>query len=99
MASNPEKRKIPRRDFPHAVRYHLTREISGTFQFLEGASRGLDISSHGLGLTTEFPLRKGDVLKVLIPSLVEDAEIPVFSRVAWSREEKGGYRVGMEFLS
>jgi hypothetical protein len=95
----PEKRKIPRCDFPQPIHFNLTREISGNLKLLEGISRGIDISSHGLGILTDLSLQRGDVLKVLIPARAENAIMPVFSRVAWAKKENNEFRVGLEFLA
>ena len=99
MPSESEKRTIPRRDFSQPVHLKCTREKSGQIELIEKFCQGIDITSNGLGILTDLPFKKGDVLKVTIPSKVDDAFLPVFSRVAWARKQNDGFRVGLQFLS
>ena len=99
MASGSEKRTIPRREFSQPVHLKCTREKSGQIELIEKFSQGIDINSNGLGILTDFPFKKGDVLKVTVPSKVDEALLPVFSRVAWARKQNDGFRVGLQFLS
>ena len=59
---------------------------------------GVDLSPGGIGLTTDYPLHAGDVLKLFFPVGVGDASLPVFSEVMWSRPADGEYRAGLRFL-
>jgi hypothetical protein len=93
-----EKRKINRTGFPQTFPLQMTTEQSGKLELLDNISQGIDISSYGLGMRTNYSFKKGDVVKVQLPSLVEGALLPVFSQVVWSRKENEGFRVGLRFL-
>lgn len=97
--SATNKRTIPRLEFSEPVRIHLTQEKSGKIEHLESEAQGVDISSHGLGLLTTPALKKGDILKVILPSRADGAVLPVFSQVVWARKNNDQYRVGLQFLS
>jgi hypothetical protein len=99
MAPGSEKRRIDRTEFPHTFHLHLTTEQSGRLELLEAISQGIDINSHGLGIRTNYSFRKGDVVRVQLPSQAEGTFLPVFSQVVWSRKENDGFRVGLQFLS
>jgi hypothetical protein len=97
--SESEKRKLARSDFPQAIHLQLTAEQSGKLEILESTSRGIDISSHGLGLVTNLSLKKGDIVKVQLPAQAEGTLLPVFSQVVWARKENSEFRAGLQFLS
>jgi len=99
VAPGSEKRKINRTGFLHTFQLQLTTGQSGKLELLENISQGIDISSHGLGIRTNYSFRKGDVVKVQLPSRVAGAFLPVFSQVVWTRKENDGFRVGLQFLS
>ena len=58
-----------------------------------------DICFDGLGLSTDFALNKGDVVKIRIPVQAADVDIPVYAIVVWSKPEKSNYRSGLFFLA
>jgi hypothetical protein len=76
----------------------MTTEQSGKLELLDSISQGIDISSFGLGMRTNYSFKKGDVVKVQLPSQVEGALLPVFSQVVWAGKENDGFRVGLRFL-
>jgi hypothetical protein len=61
-------------------------------------SIGRDISSHGLGMMTEYRLEKGAVLRVILPEYWDGTTIPVFAEVAWTRPLGAGFSAGLRFL-
>lgn len=67
------------------------------FEIIQKNALGVDISSAGLGLTTEYALKKSDVLKVYIPAA--DTVLPFFTEVVWSESTDDYWRVGLRFLS
>ena len=60
---------------------------------------GIDLSSDGGGLATQYPLQQGDVVKLLIPVGVMNLRLPVYAQVAWSKAVADGYRAGVTFLA
>lgn len=77
----------------------LSFEISdvNSFEIIRKNALGVDISSAGLGLTTEHALKKGEVLKVYIPSA--DTVLPSYAEVVWSEPTDDYWRAGLHFLS
>ena len=93
-----EKRKYARRPFVQVIRYfpyHHNLEKS-TDITCEGVT--VDISERGLGMITDFPLKKGDILFFEPEIKVNDSKTMV-STVTCAREiEKDIYRVGLKIF-
>jgi hypothetical protein len=58
----------------------------------------LDISDDGLGFTVDVPLKKGEIIKLLIPASTARTSVPVFSEVIWARPTNDHFRTGLRFL-
>lgn len=58
----------------------------------------LNISQGGMGITSEFKLKEGEVLKLFVP-FKKQVALPVFAEVMWMKPETDTYRAGMRFLS
>jgi Tfp pilus assembly protein PilZ len=58
----------------------------------------LDISQGGLGITTAFKPREGEILRLSIP-IKREVTLPVFAEVMWITPEGAHFRAGMRFLS
>jgi hypothetical protein len=93
-----ERRKYARRPFVKVIRYspyhdRLKKSMDIT---CEGVT--VDISERGLGMITDFPLKKGDVLFFEPEIKVNDSKTMV-STVTCAREiEKDIYRVGLKIF-
>jgi hypothetical protein len=98
VAPESEKRKITRSDFLQTIPIQLTKEQKGKLELLENISRGIDINSLGLGILTNLPLQKGDVVKVQLPSKAEGTVLPVLSQVVWTIKQNSEFRVGLQFF-
>jgi len=90
-----EKREFQRRPFVKVIRYspfypsEKLTEIS-----CEGVT--VDISKRGLGMITDCPLQKGDIL-FFEPEINVDDSKAMVSTVKWASEiEKEIYRVGLK---
>ena len=59
----------------------------------------VDISENGLGLTTDYYLRKGDILKLLLPDNCMHSKCPLFAEVVWMKPSNGYFRIGLKLLS
>jgi hypothetical protein len=96
--NSQEKRKYARRPFVKVIRYspyhhHLGKSTDIT---CEGVT--VDISERGLGMITDFPLKKGDILFFEPEIKVNDSKTMV-STVTCAREiEKDIYRVGLKIF-
>jgi hypothetical protein len=58
----------------------------------------LNISQGGMGITSRFKPREGEVVKLSIP-LKKHVNLPVFAEVVWMKPEADAFRAGMRFLS
>lgn len=93
------------KEFRQAKRIQMNRHIefeqSAHLSAEGGISKafGLDISSGGLGFSTEEELQAGSVLKVYIPFDEGEAKVPVFAEVVWSKVAEGQCRAGLRFLA
>jgi hypothetical protein len=89
-----EKREYERRPFVKVIRYsplHLSEK--STEIFFEGVT--VDISKKGLGMITDCPLKKGDIL-FFEPEINVNDSTAIVSAVKWAREiEKDIFRVGL----
>lgn len=81
------------------VSFELNKVEAGRFSCITAKGRGVDIGPGGIGLATDYPLKKGDVLKLNFPIAVGHASLPVYTEVIWSRSGAGGCRAGLRFLS
>jgi hypothetical protein len=66
---------------------------------IEQHGDGVDISRHGLGMLTAYPLKEGEFLRLHFPLDSVDTTLPVFAKVVWARMEGSSFRVGMAFLA
>ena len=60
---------------------------------------GVDLSAEGGGLATKYPLKRGDVVKLLVPVGVTNVRLPVYASVVWSKATDDGFRAGVTFLA
>ena len=89
-----ERRRYQRRPFVKPIRYYL-RALHMEIRY-NGVS--VDISKGGIGIITNFPLMKGDIL-YFEPEIKVNEHVEKSSIVRWVKEiEYSRYRVGMEFL-
>ena len=54
------------------------KSLTDSFEIIQKKALGVDISSAGLGMTTGYSLKEGDVLKVFSP--VADTILPFLQR-------------------
>jgi len=92
-----EKRKNERRPFLKPVRYYLSAPHSEKPKKIYRYGDSVDISKGGLGMITDYPLTKGNILffldKIEIDNIMAKSAV-----VRWTREtENNRYRIGLEF--
>ena len=93
-----DQRRSRRSSFGQPVAFALCKP-EGNPRIIGNIGFGVDISSGGLGVTTGYPLKKGDVLNIQLPVLDSATVLPVFSEVIWSIPASEEYRVGLRFLA
>jgi hypothetical protein len=98
MEARGEKRASARSPYERPIRFDLNFMGSEGLMSIEQEGVGVDVSEHGLGLFTGYPLKKGEVLRLHFPLNSIKTTLPVFARVAWAKLIEERFRVGMQFL-
>lgn len=98
MKVRVEKRQAARSGYECPVQFELSSVGSPELIPLRRKGLGVDISEHGIGIFTDYPLKKDEVLKIFFPLSSHRATLPVFARVAWAMAVEKRFRVGMQFL-
>jgi hypothetical protein len=90
-----EQRKAERKEFTKPLSFRVSTYESGT---VICGSRGVDISSRGLGMTSDYRLAQGMILQISLP--VEDIGItlPLFAEVTRVSQVRESFRAGLRFL-
>ncbi len=92
-----ERRMAEREGFHGPLEFRLSAIESGALRGGTCGAYGEDISSRGLGVLTNYPLRKGMVVCLEMPAAGRSA-VPVFAEVKWAEPAIGGIRAGVCFL-
>ncbi len=92
-----EKRKYERSAFVKPIKYSLRDTRGEISALIPGNGVSVDISEGGLGMITDYALKKGDIL-----FFEEEIKInkitPIASLVKWTKEiERNKYRAGLVF--
>lgn len=96
-----EKRRSVREDFNNPFEFELSAIESCSSGDASRSAQGIDISTQGLGLMTDYPLARGMVLRLVLPVRGVETMIPVCAEVAWAglADESGNQvRAGVRFL-
>jgi hypothetical protein len=99
MAKYSENRSGSRECINQPVSFELSEIESGRLRNIQKSGLGVDISAGGMGLTTDYQLHTGNVLKLYFPVAAGHAHLPVFTEVIWSRPADGGFKAGLRFLA
>jgi hypothetical protein len=94
-----EKRKYERKPYVKPLRYYLTDSQMDNLKVEEIEYKGLavDICEGGIGMITDYPLNKGDILffkdEIRVNNLIATSGV-----VKWlQRLADTSYRLGLEF--
>lgn len=99
MKRADNKRTSDRAPFVQPVVLEIWQQDAGRSRTIRKDGIGIDISAGGGGLSTSYPLKRGDVVKLFFPVGIMDVRLPVYSTVAWSQTTDSGCRAGVAFLS
>jgi c-di-GMP-binding flagellar brake protein YcgR len=92
------ERRYERKPFVAQIRYYLRESYMGETKTIHREAVSIDISEGGIGMETDYPLEKGNIL-YFDPPIRESNFEAVCSIVKWSvRVEYNRYRVGLEFV-
>jgi len=98
MNFSDEKRSTSRKTFKRPIFLEKVSFELKRAKNIRQSGVGLDISDGGLGLTSKFALRTGEVLKLSIPLLTSGISVPVFAEVRWVHPISRHFRTGLRFL-
>ena len=98
MTKEQEKRANNRKNFQRPVSFELNCAGKGWSENIRQNGEALDISSGGIGLSTTYALKRGEILKVYLPAIARSASLPVFSEVVWVRQAGAHVEAGLRFL-
>jgi hypothetical protein len=90
-----ERRMAERRAFALSVEYDLGAAAVESGARIHSA-QVQDICEDGLRILTDYPLKKGAVLRLDFPA--GDLPLPVFAEVAWTGPSDDAFRAGLRFL-
>jgi hypothetical protein len=94
-----KKRAFKRKIFNRPVIFELSAIEEGHGVNINKIGEAINISSGGIGLSTEYALKRGEVLKLYLPAIARSAALPVFSEVVWVRQAGVHVEAGLRFLS
>ncbi len=97
-----EKRKYERRPFVKPIKYSLQDIHTGKLALIPGNDVSVDISEGGLGIITDYALKRGNILFFEEKTKEEEIKInkitPITAVVRWVKEfEHNKYRAGLVF--
>jgi hypothetical protein len=93
------ERSSNRTTIQQPVSFELIELESGRPRNIVGCGFGVNIGAGGMGLTTDYPLKEGAVLKLDYPVAAGNARLPVYTEVVWARTADGKFRAGLRFLA
>jgi len=92
-----EKRKYERRPYVKPIRYFIIVSRLGRSEKIYNEGTSINISNGGLGMITDYPLEKGDILffetEIKVNNLTINSSV-----VRWTLENNKKFMVGMEFI-
>jgi hypothetical protein len=97
-----EKRKYERRPFVKPIKYSLQDIHTGKLALISGNDVSVDISEGGIGIITDYALKRGNILFFEEKPKEEEIKInkitPIAAIVRWAKElEHNKYRAGLVF--
>ena len=98
MTTPSEKRTDKRKSLAQAISFELSTVDSDRIENVVIQGLGVDVSDGGMGMTTPYPLKGGEVVKIFFPVTEGETRVPILTEVMWSRYCAGEYRSGLRFL-
>lgn len=99
MKNAVNKRLHRRTPFSQPIVLEIWQEEAERSRTIRKEGVGIDICAGGGKVSTSYPLKPGDVLKLFFPIGIMDIRLPVYSTVVWSQATDSGCRAGVTFLS
>ncbi|MBI3377963.1 MAG: PilZ domain-containing protein [Nitrospirae bacterium] len=99
MEHKSEKRSSGRQSFNRPVSFEICATKTSQSMDIQQNGLGVDISAEGIGLATDYDLRKGDILKLYLPINNVETRLPAYAEVMWSKPADENLRGGLRFLA
>ena len=100
MENKSEKRFSERKIFNRPISFEVSATEASKFKDIQQKGLVVDISSEGVGITTDYDLRKGEVLKLYLPiNSTVNTSLPVYAEVMWSNSDDENLKGGLRFLA
>ena len=99
MSKRSGKRLSERETFKESVLFEASASPSEYPEQYKYTATCTDISRHGLGLTTEYELKRSQVIKLDLLSGDAKTTVPVFAEVVWTKPINDKLRAGLRFLT
>ena len=93
-----EKRSSKRREFKKPVQLELSVLEKNQPKVIKFTGQGVDISQSGIGLITKYSLKKGSIVRLILPTEEKETGFYTFAKTVWSKRINGSYRAGLTFL-
>ncbi len=98
MDFRTEKRGKVRKVFRRSIGLDRLVTESNGMKHIQQCGVSINISESGLALISDFALKKGEVMKVLVPVSTGGPPLPVLAEVMWTYSSDDYSRTGLRFL-
>ena len=99
FSSAAKTRCSPRNAINQPVSLELSGLEGGKIHAVHISGTCVDISSEGMGITTNDVLNEGDVLKLHLSVNDMKVTLPILTEVKWLQQVDGQYKAGLQFLA
>ena len=93
-----EKRATPREKYLKKFVVEAISKVKGKSDRVSLNTIGVDISSSGIGITSEGTFKKKEIVKLFLPIAGGKTVVPVYSIVKWTQHQGDRVRAGLQFL-
>jgi hypothetical protein len=92
-----ERRKAVRETVTLSLEYDLGATAGESGAGIHKA-QAQNLCEYGLRILTDYPLRRGTVLRLNLVGNNPQQHLPIFAEVAWAMPEDDRFRAGLRFL-
>ncbi len=83
----------------HPIKFELNYVHAQRLIKIEQDGVGIDISGCGLGISTVYPLKDDETLRISFHPDPDEKTLPVCARVVWTQVVDDRFRAGLEFIT
>jgi hypothetical protein len=93
-----ERRTENRIYLRNPVFFELTAFDSGSLINTIDHGRGVDVSIGGMAMTTGYPLKAGQIVRLVTAVAGAGSSLPLLTEVMWSTFADGEFKAGLRYL-